>query len=251
MKNSLLEIRDLSYRYPDGAEALRGFCASLAENECIGLVGPNGAGKTTLLLVLAGCLRPSCGELKLLGETVPFDQVSRFRTAIGFTFHNPDDQLFMPTVFDDVCFGPLCQGQTPSLAAEKAKNILAALGIADLAKSFPGHLSSGQKRLAALAGVLVTEPKLLVLDEPTAFLDPYSRRQVMDIIKEIPKAKLLVTHDLELVLELCCKVIVMDRGQNVAAGRPDEVLLDADLMKRCHLEVPFSLRSGRILADDE
>jgi cobalt/nickel transport system ATP-binding protein len=237
-----LEMLGLHYRYPEGTEALRGFSASIGENECVGLVGPNGAGKTTLLLALAGFLHPYAGELKLLGESVPFTETARLRTAIGFTFSNPDDQLFMPTVLDDVCFGPLCQGQTPELARAQAEEILTALGISELRHHFPGHLSSGQKRLAALAGVLVTKPQILAFDEPTAFLDPYSRRQVVRIIGKIPHTKLLVTHDLELVLDLCTKVIVLFDGQNVCEGTPSAVLGDDELMERYHLETPYSLR---------
>jgi cobalt/nickel transport system ATP-binding protein len=237
-----LEILDLHYRYPDGTKALRGFRAAIGENECVGLVGPNGAGKTTLLLALAGFLHPNAGEFRLLGESIPFTQTTLLRRAIGFSFSNPDDQLFMPTVLDDVCFGPLCQGQAQELATAQAREILTALGIGELQQHFPGHLSSGQKRLAALAGVLVMNPQILAFDEPTAFLDPYSRRQVARIIGKIPHTKLLVTHDLELVLDLCSKVIVIFDGQNVCEGMPSTVLGNDELMESYHLETPYSLR---------
>ena len=237
-----LEMQDLHCRYPDGTEALQGFSASIGAGECVGLVGPNGAGKTTLLLTLAGFLLPDPGEIRLFGEKAAVDRADLLRSAIGFTFHNPDDQLFMPTVIEDICFGLLRQGVEGELAAERAKAMMDQMGILDLQHSFPGHLSAGQKHLAALAGILVMEPKIIALDEPTAFLDPYSRRQVIEITRRTAQTKLLVTHDLELVLELCSRVIIIFAGKNVSEGDPRVVLADREQMALYHLEVPCSLR---------
>ena len=237
-----LEMQDLRFRYPDGTEALRGFSATVADGACVGIVGPNGAGKTTLALLLAGFLEPAAGEVRLFGRAITRDEIAQARTEIGFTFHDPDDQLFMPTVLEDVCFGPLCAGVSPDDAVHQARAMLAALEIENLAGRFPGHLSTGQKRLATLAGVLVMNPRVLVLDEPTAFLDPHARRQVLSHLQRLPQSKVLITHDLELVLELCSEVVVISGGRNVTAGPPRRVLADAALMEAHRLEVPHSLK---------
>ena len=240
--NPVLDIENVQFRYPDGTQALNGFSASVRDSACVGIVGPNGAGKTTLALLLAGFLEPDAGEIRLFDRVVTPKDIARTRSDIGFTFHDPDDQLFMPTVLEDVCFGPLCAGVPVDESLRLAQEILSAFEISDLAARFPGHLSSGQKRLATLAGVLVMNPKLLVLDEPTAFLDPHARRQVMRHLQRLPQPKLLITHDLELVLDLCTDVVVMSGGRAVAAGAPTAILADAPLIEAHRLEVPASLR---------
>jgi cobalt/nickel transport system ATP-binding protein len=240
--NTALDIRDLQFSYPDGTEALRGFSAAVEEGACVGVVGPNGAGKTTLALLLAGFLEPAAGEIRLLGRIVTRRDIAQARAEIGFTFHDPDDQLFMPTVLEDVCFGPLCAGVPADEAVRRARHMLATLEIDDLSARFPGHLSSGQKRLATLAGVLVMNPRVLVLDEPTAFLDPHARRQVLAHLRALPQAKLVITHDLELVAELAGQVVVLSGGRDVASGPPASVLANTALMQAHRLEVPVSLR---------
>jgi cobalt/nickel transport system ATP-binding protein len=241
--NAALEMRDLRFRYPDETEALRGFSAVVAEGECVGIVGPNGAGKTTLALLLAGFLEPGAGQVRLFGRAITPQEIGQARIEIGFTFHDPDDQLFMPTVLEDVCFGPLCAGVPPDDAVHQARAMLTALEIEDLAGRFPGHLSAGQKRLATLAGVLVMNPRVLVLDEPTAFLDPHARRQVLSHLQRLPQSKVLITHDLDLVVELCSGVVVMSAGRDVASGPPRQILADAGLIHTHRLEVPPLLRT--------
>jgi cobalt/nickel transport system ATP-binding protein len=238
--NAVLEMEKLELTYHDGTKALKGFSASVGEGECVGLVGPNGAGKTTLVLALAGFLEPDAGQIRVHGEPLSAKSLPRIRQQIGFTFHDPDDQLFMPTVLEDVCFGPLNAGQ-PDVEA-RARRMMETLEISGLADRFPGHLSAGQKRLATLAGVLIMNPSVLVLDEPTAFLDPHARRQVIEQLKKLSQARLIVTHDMELVLELCTKTIVISQGRNVAEGKPAEVLANAELMAAHRLEVPYSLK---------
>ena len=241
--STALEIRNVNYRYRDGTEALRNFSASLASGECAALVGPNGAGKTTLALLLAGFLETADGEIFICGEKIARDSMALLRSKTGFLFHDPDDQLFMPTLLDDVCFGLRNGGATSGDAERIAREMLCEFGLEHAAAKFPGHLSAGQKRLATLAGVLVMKPGLLVLDEPTATLDPHARRLVMDRLRALPMTRLIITHDLELVLELCPRVIVISGGTNVADGDPRTILADAALMAPHHLEVPASLRA--------
>ncbi len=237
-----LRVSRLTYAYPDGTMALRGISFDVAEGECVGIVGPNGAGKTTLVQVLAGVLAGFGGDVSVGGLPLRPENLDAIREQTGFIFHDPDDQLFMPTLADDVSFGPLCAGVPREEAARRTEAILRDTGIGHLAARFPGHLSAGQKRLAALAGVLVMEPRLLVLDEPTAFLDPRARRHLITRLAGLPQTRLVITHDLELVVELCARVIVLDEGRVVADGATAEVLSDEALMSAHGLEKPHILR---------
>ncbi len=241
---SVLSVEGVSYRYPDGTEALRGVSFDIEDGACVGLVGPNGAGKTTLVSVLAGFFEPSAGSVAVGGVRMGASTLAEVRARVGFVFADPDDQLFMPTVLEDVCFGPLAGGASPEEAKGRALELLNALGIGALASKFPGHLSAGQKRLATLAGVLVQSPRLLVLDEPTAFLDPFARRDTLSRLKGLSQARLLVTHDLEAVVELCSLVLLLDEGRVVARGTPASVLGDVALMSAHRLERPHILSHG-------
>jgi cobalt/nickel transport system ATP-binding protein len=236
-----LELRGVAYRYPDGTDALRGVSLSVAAGACAAVVGPNGAGKTTLVSVLAGFLPARAGAVRVGDVELTPDAVPAVRARTGFLFSNPDDQLFMPTVLEDVCFGLLAAGAAAEEAKARALALMGELGIAPLASKFPGHLSAGEKRLATLAGALVTSPRLLVLDEPTAFLDPHARRQLMHRLARLPQTRLVITHDLELVVELCSKVHVLDGGAVVAEGDPAAVLGDEALMEAHRLERPHAL----------
>ena len=245
--NYAIESRGLSFRYPDveGGDVLDGFNACFEANECLGLAGPNGSGKTTFMMILAGFYEASRGDIILSGEKIDFHDAhckKRQRRLIGFSFYNPDDQLFMPTVLEDVCFGPLNTGMSQEDAEAKSMDILDSLGIANLASRFPRHLSAGQKRLAALAGLLVMDPEIIVLDEPTAFLDPYSRRQIIRLIKNLTHTRLVISHDLELMLDICSKATIISTGRNIAEGKPEILFKDESLMQRCRLEVPFRLK---------
>ena len=240
-----IDVRDLRFQYGEGTPALRGVSFSIAEGECVGLIGPNGAGKSTLLLHLNGLLPESLkgdspvsvGGMPLCPETLP-----EIRRRVGLLFQDPNDQIFCPTVFEDVAFGPQQLGLDAGEVEARVKAALATAGISGFEERAPHHLSAGEKRRVCLAGVLACEPSILVLDEPTSSLDPRGRRELKDLLRTIPITKLVATHDLELVVELCSRVIVLDAGQIVAEGPTVEVLSDEALMLRHSLERPHALR---------
>lgn len=234
----------MSHRYADGRVALRDVSYALGAGECVALVGPNGAGKTTLFLRLCGVLSGKPGEADVCGLD-PADPAQRKKLPehIGIVFQNPDDQLFSPTVLEDVCFGPLNSGLTPDGAKARAREALAAVGLPpEAGERVPFRLSGGDKRRAALAGVLAMRPSVLLLDEPSAFLDPRGRRDLIELIRTLPGTKLIATHDLELVLDVCPRVLVLDAGELCADGPSAELLADPALMEKHGLEVPYRLR---------
>jgi cobalt/nickel transport system ATP-binding protein len=238
----VLRLEDVHYRYHDGTRALAGASLKVARGERVALVGPNGAGKTTLVLALAGFCTPESGVLEMFGTPMTRGSLPEARVRTAFVFQNADDQLFMPTVLEDVMFGPLKAGVPGPEARRRAESALERMEIAGIAGQFPGHLSAGQKRMASLAAVLVQEPELLVLDEPTSFLDPHARRCLIGRLKGLPMAQLVVTHDLEMALDLCSRVVLLSGGRVAADGPPPAVLGDAALMEAHRLEVPHSLK---------
>jgi cobalt/nickel transport system ATP-binding protein len=239
-----LVTRHLSHAYADGRVALDDVSFTVDAGECVAIVGPNGAGKTTLFLRLCGVLAGKPGQTTIHGLD-PADPAQRKKLpeTVGIVFQTPDDQLFSPTVAEDVAFGPLNLGATPAEARERAAEALRAVGIPDAGERVPFQLSGGEKRRAALAGVLAMRPAVLLLDEPSMFLDPRGRRELIDVIRQLPGTKLIATHDLELVLDLCSRVIVLDGGKLLADGPAAKLLADPELMDRHGLEVPYRLRS--------
>lgn len=233
--SAAIEVRELRYRYADGREALRGISFAVAEGECVGLVGPNGAGKSTLLLHLNGILPE-----KPTGAVMVFGRMdwAALRREIGLLFQDPDDQLFCPTVWEDVAFGP----QQLGLGDEAVRAALAQVGLTGFEERAPHHLSRGEKRRVCLAGVLACRPRILALDEPTSDLDPRGRRELRELLRSLPATKLIATHDLELVVELCPRVILLDRGKIIADGATRELLNDEALMLAHGLERPHSLQ---------
>ena len=243
--NGTVEVADLRYRYHDGTEALRGVSFTLAPGECVGLLGPNGSGKSTLLLHLNGILpeRPSpSGAVRIAGQAITGNNLESVRRQVGLLFQDPDDQLFCPTVEEDVAFGPQQLGLGGQALAARVERSLGLVGLAGYGHRATHHLSHGEKRRACLAGVLACEPDVLVLDEPTSDLDPRGRREFKALLHGIPATKLIATHDLEWIVELCSRVIVLDGGAVVADGPTLEILNDEPLMLAHGLERPHVLR---------
>jgi cobalt/nickel transport system ATP-binding protein len=243
--NATIEVTDLKYRYHDGTEALRGVSFRVGAGECVALLGPNGSGKSTLLLHLNGILpdeSPVNGTVKILGEPVARENLEQVRRQVGLLFQDPDDQLFCPTVQEDVAFGPQQLGLGDAEVTARVEKALAQVGLAGFGRRATHHLSHGEKRRACLAGVLACDPAVLVLDEPTSDLDPRGRREFKALLRRIPATKLIATHDLELVVELCSRAIVLDGGQIVAEGPVHQLLDDEALMLAHGLERPHILR---------
>ena len=239
MSEPSLEVTGLSFSYPDGHEALRDVDLHVHHGERVALLGPNGAGKTTLLLHLNGIFRPSSGKVRVAGLDISDDSLMEVRRRVGLVFQDPDDQLFMPTVGQDVAFGPAnfgIEGEELEGRVTEALGAVSMLGAVDRA---PHHLSYGERRRVAIATVLAMRPEILVLDEPTSNLDPASRRELIEALRSLPITQLLVTHDLPFALELCPRSLVMDDGRIVAAASTVEILSDDVLMKTHRLELPY------------
>lgn len=232
-----IEVERLSFSYPDGHPALREVTLSIAPGEKVALVGPNGAGKSTLILHLNGILHGE-GCVRVCGLAVEPGNLGRVRAAVGLVFQNPDDQLFSPTVFDDVAFGPLYQGLPPGEVEARVAAALAAVRMTDYARRVSHHLSAGEKKRIAIATVLSMQPEVLVLDEPTAGLDPRARRALIHLLRDLPLTMLVSSHDLAMVRELLPRMVVMDEGRIVADGPTGELLQDEHLLEAHGLEKP-------------
>jgi energy-coupling factor transporter ATP-binding protein EcfA2 len=262
-----VRVRDLEFFYPDGRHALRGVDLTIMPGESVALVGPNGAGKSTLLLHLNGLL-PGRGRDPTAHAHAPVGAGARgngattarvwvdglevndrngpeVRRRVGLVFQDPDDQLFSTSVIEDVAFGPLNLGKSRAEARRVAAECLERVGLADAADRPPHHLSFGERKRACLAGVLACDPSVLVLDEPTANLDPRGRRRFIQLIRGLPATKLIATHDLEMALELCNRTVLLDAGRVAANGLTPNVLGDPNLLEAHGLEMPLSLKVGR------
>ena len=239
-----IEIDNLRFTYPDGKPALHGISFCIAENECVGLIGPNGAGKSTLLLHLNGLLPEDpakASSVRVFGQAAIEENLPTIRREVGLLFQDPDDQLFCPTVFEDVAFGPEQLGLGREEIEARVRKSLATVGLCGFERRAPHHLSGGEKRRVCLAGVLACESRILVLDEPTAGLDPRGRRELKQLLQRIPATKILATHDLELVAELCSRAILLDDGRIIADGPALDLLNDEPLMLKHGLERPHIL----------
>ena len=241
MADALIDVHDLTYVYPDGTRALDRLSLHIEVGEAVGLVGPNGAGKSTFILHLNGTLRGE-GLVRIHGVELDKHHIRDVRRMVGLVFQDPDDQLFMPTVFDDVAFGPLHLGLSEAEIRERVAASLAAVGCGGLEGKAPHHLSAGQKRAVAIATVLAMRPDILVMDEPSSNLDPRARRRLIERLASLEITKIIAGHDLDLILDLCPRTVVIDGGRIVADGPTAAIFEDEPLLLAHGLERPPSLR---------
>ena len=241
----VIQVSELSYAYPRGPAALDCVSFEIAAGESVGLIGPNGAGKTSLFLCLAGVIMPRAQMLRI-GGLDPRDAAQRRQlpSCVGVVFQNSDDQLFNATVFDDVAFGPLNLGLPPDEVRRRTAAALASVALTGLEERAPFHLSGGEKRRVALAGVLAMRPQVLLLDEPSLHLDPRGRREFIRLLNSLPDTKVIASHDLELILQTCPRVLLLDGGRLIADGPARTLLADIALMEKHGLEAPYSLLSA-------
>ncbi len=240
MKSAALEISDLSFSYPDGRQALRGVTFSLMPGDKVAILGPNGAGKSTLLLHLNGLLHGN-GDVSVMGHRVVENDkksLGLIRSLVGLVFQDPDDQLFSPTVYDDVAFGPIYMGLPQDEIDDRVLHALSLVALDGYADRMPFHLSGGEKKRAAIATVLSMQPQVLVLDEPSAGLDPRARRGLITLLDRLDQTILVTTHDLHMVREIIPRSIIMDGGVVVADGPTEDILTDQALLESHGLEMP-------------
>lgn len=241
MAAEIVAIQNLNFSYPDGTRALRGINFKVSKGESLGMVGPNGSGKTTLLLHLNGILKGH-GKVMIAGRPICESNLSFIRQRVGLVFQDPDDQLFCPSVYEDVAFGLLNMRFPKELIDQRVKSSLAQIGMSGFEDRCAHHLSFGEKKRVCLATVLALSPQILALDEPSSNLDQTSRRKFIQILKALDLIKIVATHDLELVLEVCSRVVVLNKGMVVTEGQTITVLSDKELMENNGLEIPLSLK---------
>jgi len=234
-EGDIVQVKDLSFAYPDGHVALQGVNLNLCEGEKVALVGPNGAGKSTLMLHLNGILGEKA-DISISGFSLESKNLPMIRALVGLVFQNPDDQLFSPTVFDDVAFGPLHMGLPEDEIYQRVEEALAAVGMAGFGDRLSHHLSVGQKKRIAIATVLSMRPQILVLDEPSAGLDPRARRSLINLLRDLPITQLVSTHDLRMVQELFPRMVIMDEGEIVEDGLTSALMADEALLEAHGLE---------------
>jgi cobalt/nickel transport system ATP-binding protein len=242
MSHHTVEAEDLHHAYPDGTVALRGVSFRITHGESVAIVGENGAGKSTLLLHLNGYLSPTGGGVRVGGYPLNRDTLRAVRRTVGMVFQDPDDQLFMPTVFEDVAFGPLNLGLPPEEVEGRVARALEIVGMGGLGTRPPYKLSGGEKRAAAIATVLAMEPDILVMDEPSASLDPKSRRRLIELLRSFSHTKIIATHDLDMALDLCERTLVLHGGRIAADGPTRDILRDESILGQCSLEKPLRLQ---------
>ncbi|MEN6626174.1 MAG: ABC transporter ATP-binding protein [Candidatus Sumerlaeia bacterium] len=243
MSHHIVEVKDLSYAYAGGPEALRGVSFRIVHGESVGIVGANGAGKSTLLLHLNGCLTPQRGSVRIGDYPLTKETLRGVRRAVGMIFQDPDDQLFMPTVYEDVAFGPLNLGLPADEVEARVMGALETVGAAHLRERPPYRLSGGEKRAVAIASVLAMTPDILVLDEPSSNLDPKSRRQLIELLRTFTHTKIVASHDLDMIMDLCERTIVIHDGRVTADGPTLEIFNDQELLRRSRLERPLRMQA--------
>jgi len=231
-----IEIENFTYKYQDGTPALNDISLSVEHGQKLALIGPNGAGKSTLLLAMAGFAKGS-GKVLVDGLKVNSKNIKKIRTRLGCCLENPDDQLFMPTLFDDVAFGPLNMGLEPEQVKMRVAEALATVGLAKMADKAPHHLSAGQKRAAAIATILAMSPKIITLDEPDGSLDPRNRNNLMKLLRSLPQTLIIATCNMNFAASLADRAVLLDKGQIIADGEAQKIMSDPELMTEHGLEV--------------
>jgi cobalt/nickel transport system ATP-binding protein len=248
MSHHIVEAKNLGFSYPDDTTALHSVSFRVRHGESVAIVGANGAGKSTLLLHLNGYLTPTSGQVRIGDFPLAPETLQEVRRTVGMVFQDPDDQLFMSTVYDDVAFGPLNLGLPMDEVQARVQKALETVGVLEL-KERPSHrLSSGQKRRVAIATVLSMSPDILVMDEPSAGRDPRARRQLIELLRSFKHSKIIATHDLDMVLDICERTIIINEGKIEADGPTAEIFQNEELLTACHLEKPFRLQNCPICA---
>jgi len=242
MSHHIVEVKNLRHVFPDGTAALSDISFRITHGESVAIIGANGAGKSTLLLHLNGYLAPTAGEIRIGDFPMNKATLPEIRRTVGMVFQDPDDQLFMPTVYDDVAFGPLNLGLFGAEVEQRVTDALQRVGAVHLQEKAPYHLSGGEKKRVAIATVLSMSPDILVMDEPTNGLDPFARRQLMGLLKDFHHTKIFTSHDLDMVLELCERTIILNQGEVKADGPTREIFQNEALLAQCRLEKPLSMQ---------
>lgn len=232
MSHHIIKAENLHFSYPDGTKAINGVSFEITHGESVGIIGPNGAGKSTLILQLNGFFLPTSGSLNIGGTPVTQKTKAEIRRHVGLVFQNPDDQLFMPTVFDDVSFGPLNLGLSTEMVEKRTNEALSAVNCLDLKNRPSHHLSIGQKRAVSIATILAMEPDILVMDEPSSFLDGHSRRDLTHLLKKFEHTKIIASHDLDLIAEVCKRCIILNDGKIQADEATKDILSDKILLEK-------------------
>ena len=235
MSHHIIEFKDVEYSYPDETKALDKISFRITHGESIAFIGANGAGKSTLLLHLPGILKHSAGEITIGEIQMRKETIQRIRQSVGMVFQNPDDQLFMPRVYDDVAFGPSNMRLSAEEVEKRVIESLKQVGAEHLINKAPYKLSTGEKRAAAIASVLSMKPDILVLDEPCSSLDPHSRRVLINLLLKFSHTKIIATHDMSLAKELCSRVIILEKGKILADGTPDIIFNDKKLLEKARI----------------
>ena len=239
----MIEFNHVSFAYEPGKEVIRDLSFRLEDGESVGLIGANGAGKSTVMKLLLGLVQGE-GEITVDGIRLEKKTLAEIRRKIGFVLQNSDNQMFMPTVYDDMMFAPMNYGMTREEAEKKVDEVLARLELTALRDRYNHKLSGGEKKMAAVAAILAMEPEAVLMDEPTSALDPYNRRLIIRTVRGMKETKLIASHDLDMILDCCSRVILLSEGRIAADGRAEDVLRDRALLEANHLELPLSLSRG-------
>lgn len=243
MSHHKLDATELYYAYPGGNKAIEGISFHIGHGEAVGIVGANGAGKSTLLMLIMGLIFPDSGKIYVGDTALTKKTLPLVRRHLGMILQNPDDQLFMPTVYEDVAFGPRNMKLDEEEVEQRVRQALEVMGISHLANRPPYRLSGGEKRAAAIAAVMAMSPDLLIMDEPTTHLDPRARRRIMEIIQSFQHTRIIASHDMDMILELCPRTIVLKEGRIAADGETKAILTNQKLLEDCDLEMPLSLQN--------